>query len=106
MLLCKSFMGDGNDCVKRNTAFLIGLICDACKEHANIFYQNAGQMLEPLLTSTKLEVKDNAMAAMARMVISNEQQTPNAEAVTALICENVPFTGDRQENATIVKLFL
>lgn len=37
MVLCDVFLKDSNDCVKRNTAFLIGLVCEACKEHANMF---------------------------------------------------------------------
>lgn len=99
-------MADSNDCVKRNTAFLIGLICEACKDHANDFYANAGKLLEPLLTSTKPDVKDNAFAAMARMVINNEAALPNAESVTSLICDNSPFLGDKQENATLVRMYL
>lgn len=105
MGVCKLFM-QSNDCVKRNTAFLIGLICDACKDHAHMFYTQAGQLLEPLIISTKPEVKDNALAALARMVISNEEQTPNSEQVISLVCSFAPFVGDKQENSTLIKMFL
>jgi len=50
--------------------------------------------MEPLLNSAKPEVKDNAYAALARMVLFNELCTPNAEQVTAAICANAPFRGD------------
>lgn len=63
-------------------------------------------MLESLLVSTKLEIKDNAYSALARMVIFNELCTPNAEQVTLAICQNAPFLGDYQENPTLVRLFL
>ena len=57
-------------------------------------------MIEPLLGSVKAETKDNAYAALSRMIMSNEECTPNAEAVTMAICDNAPFKGDLQENST------
>jgi len=59
-----------------------------------------------LLTHAKPEVKDNAIASLARMILSNEENTPSAEQVTTLICSNSPMKGDKQENAALIKLFL
>jgi len=97
------FLKDSNECVKRNTAFLLALICEACPHQANTFYSKVCLLIEPLLTSTKSETKDNAYAALARMIISNEECTPNAEQVTLAICSNSPFKGDQQENSTLIK---
>lgn len=100
------FLKDTNECVKRNTAFLLALICEACKNQANGFYSQVCNMIEPMLASGKAETKDNAYAALARMIMSNEECTPNAEQVTVAICNNSPFYGDYQENATLVRFFL
>merc|ERR1712096_74252 len=99
--LCEVFLKDTNDCVKRNTAFLLGLICESCKDRAQEFYKEVCLLLEPLTSSKKKEVKDNAIAALARMVFSNEMNVPNCEQVTEFIINNSPFTGDYQENPTI-----
>jgi len=37
MKLCETFLSDSNDCVKRNVAYLVGLVCESCCAHANIF---------------------------------------------------------------------
>lgn len=100
------FLKDSNECVKRNTAFLLALQCEACPSNASNFQGKVCFLIEPLLGSVKAETKDNAYAALSRMIMSNEECTPNAEAVTMAICDNAPFKGDLQENSTLIKFYL
>jgi len=60
LALCEMFLKDSNECVKRNTAFLLALLCEACPAQANLFYGKVCLLIEPLLSSNKAETKDNA----------------------------------------------
>lgn len=37
MAMSEMFLNDSNDCLKRNTAFLLGLIAESCKDQAKDF---------------------------------------------------------------------
>jgi len=91
IVLAKSFLKDTNECVKRNTSFLLGLVGEYCP---NANYNEICLLLEPLLQSDKVETRDNALAAMIRLIITNENNVPNSSNVIQFLCQNVPFKGD------------
>jgi len=94
----------------RNCSFLIGILFD-----------NALPIVLPHLASilpalqkcylyvenmeAHVDVRDNILAALSRVIINAHQSFPFEQALP-IIMDKIPFNGDPQENLTVLKLIL
>ena len=97
---------DENSSVKRNSAYCSGVFCLHCPEQMAPFTLQVLQGLQPLLSDEEEDAcRDNALGAISRIIRGNAAAVPTAELV-GLLAQNMPLTGDEDENAELVSCFL
>lgn len=95
-----------DELVSRNIAFTIGVFCAHGKDLAVSHYPKLMQILKHIFdTSTLEETKDNAVAAIAKMVYTQPGKMP-LNVVVPTIMNVLPFKGDLPENKTALKMII
>jgi hypothetical protein len=93
---------DGNPGLRRNSAFCCGILCKEGTAAMQPYFLQILAGLEPLIKEDEeSEVRDNAVGAMARMLLAAPEHVP-IPAILQVIFDNSPLDGDAEENNVTV----
>jgi len=104
--ICFNALEYGDEYINRNMTFCVGLIvengktkigphCKTIMEKLRVIYENA----------TLPDTRDNAIAAIARMVYTHPTEVPLNMIVPAMVKE-MPLKGDPKEERTLIKMLI
>lgn len=104
-------LSDPDDNVRRNAAFGCGVCCEKLGEKLVKDYPTLLQALSPLFSiqATNQEAsaacRDNAVAAVSRMIMASTQNVPLAQVLPPLL-QDLPLQTDMTENETVYTCLL
>eukprot|EP00970_Alexandrium_tamarense_P015521 scaffold5199_cov199-Alexandrium_tamarense.AAC.16 len=99
-------ISDSDDSVKRNSAFTIGVSCEALGDAVSGQYSSILQSLSHLFSvdpsqgDASAACVDNACAAVARMIMASPSNVPMGQ-VLPVILKAMPLKSDMTENETV-----
>jgi len=103
---CFKALDFGDEYVNQNVAFCVGLIVENGGEVTFPHYKDIMGKLRVIYENSVLaHTKDNAIAAIARMVYSNPSAVPLSMIVPPIIKE-MPLQADPKENRTLIKMLV
>jgi hypothetical protein len=96
--------------VKRNAAFCAGVCCESLGETITMYYPKLLQALRPLFfvddtNSDSSAAKDNAAAAVARMIIASPNSVPLVHVLGPFL-KALPLKSDTSENEVVYNCLL
>jgi len=93
-------LGHEDDQIKRNAAYMCGVLCQSAGPESVPYYQEIMQRLAPLFNSEEPSLVDNACGAIARMILTSPNSVP-LEQVLPLFYQALPLKADFEENETV-----
>jgi len=97
-------LSDASPSVRRNAAFATGVLAQTAPEQLAPHFPALLAALHPLFQDTGVEqdyaLRDNALAAAARMMVANLSAVPTA-AVLPVYLDSLPLRADFSENNTV-----
>jgi hypothetical protein len=119
--LFEELLKENDDEINRNVAFGAGVFCQKGTQAMLTHFPRVLKVLSQIFEeSTSLESKENALAAIARMIMASPENVPveevnnmNINTFNILfakclqkIISNAPFKGDLEEEKTIIKMLI
>jgi len=103
---CFKALDFGDEYINQNVAFCVGLIVENGRDITHPHYKDIMAKLRVIYENSVLaHTKDNAIAAIARMVYSNPSLVPLNMIVPAIVKE-MPLQADPKENRTLIKMLV